>query len=128
MSFKKSRQRDAVHSVLKKANYHPTVDEIYDLVRKEYPKISLATVYRNLEQLCRMQKVWRVDIAGGPARYDGNMDKHFHICCEKCGLVEDVWLKEKLEERINLDSAFGDFRLKKYKIDFFGLCLKCQTE
>ena len=125
VKFKKSKQRDTVLQLLSKKNYHPTVDDIYARVRLEFPKISLATVYRNVEHLCQMEKIWKIDMSGNPARYDGNMEKHFHVICERCSEVADVWPDKQLEQCINLESIAEDFTVTKYNIEFSGICDRC---
>ena len=127
MNFRHSKQRDAVVKVLSKINYHPTVDEIYDIVRKEYPKVSLATIYRNVEQLSQMKKIWKIESPNEPARYDGNMEKHHHVKCTKCSAINDVWIKNSLEELIDLNKIENNFSITGFKIEFEGLCDKCNT-
>lgn len=125
MKLRSSKQREAILAVLSKKNYHPTVDDIYAIVKKEFPTTSLATIYRNMEQLCQMGKIWKIESAPGPARYDGNREKHFHITCSRCGSVEDVWLDEKLENYFDLDKSIKGFTLSDYNISFEGVCTKC---
>ncbi len=128
MKYRNSKQREAIFTLLSKKNFHPSVDEMYDIVRKEYPQISLATVYRNVEQLCRMGKIRRIHNSGAIARYDGTMEAHFHITCEECGSVKDVWLESKLEEHIDLKKYVPDHILTSYSIDFYGICCICKKE
>ncbi len=125
VKYKKSKQREAILEMLRQKDYHPTVDDLYHRVRLEFPKISLATVYRNVEQLCQMGKIWKVDVISGPARYDGNTEKHFHLTCDQCGEVMDVWIDSDLAEYIDLKKLVGNFTVNSYKIDFFGTCSKC---
>lgn len=125
MKIRNSKQREAILNVLSQRNYHPTADDIYVKVKKDFPKTSLATIYRNVEQLSRLGKIRRIETASGPARYDGNIEKHFHIKCSQCGQVRDVWLKEKLENYIDLDDAIKDYLLTGYDISFEGICNKC---
>ncbi|MCI0470917.1 MAG: transcriptional repressor [Candidatus Aminicenantes bacterium] len=126
MKIKNSKQREAIFEALNAQHCHPTVDEIYDLVRKKYPRISLATVYRNLELLHRQGKIQKIESAGAPVRYDCEMVKHFHIKCRKCGCVGDVMIEKKLEDYIDLQNAAADFTVTGYRIDFFGFCPQCK--
>ena len=50
-NLKYSRQRESIKKQLMQRNDHPTADMIYTDIRKEYPNISLGTVYRNLALL-----------------------------------------------------------------------------
>ena len=44
-------QRVAVFGYLEQVKTHPTAEEVYRAVRKQMPRISLATVYKALEAL-----------------------------------------------------------------------------
>ncbi len=128
MKFRNSRQREAVLKLLSKKNYHPTVDELFELMRRDFPKVSLATVYRNVEQLCQMGKIWKIETPHGPSRYDGNVEEHFHIRCEKCGKLEDFWPSVCLEKSFDNEELPAGFVLHGFKVDFFGLCSDCTEE
>jgi len=127
LKFRKSIQRDAILKVLDKKNYHPSVNEIYDILRINFPTVSLATIYRNVEQLCRMGKINQVAIGDGPAKYDGNTQKHTHIICQKCGKIEDIWIDMKIEDHINFKDKIPNFIVTSYEIDFYGICNKCNS-
>ena len=45
MGFRLSKQRKVILEELRKVKSHPTADEVYDMVRKIIPRISLGTVY-----------------------------------------------------------------------------------
>ncbi len=122
---KSSKQRDGIYSLFGKKNYHPTVDDLYDIIKKDFPNISLATVYRNLDQLTQMGKILKIDIPNQPARYDGNIEEHYHIRCKDCGYIEDVWLDFDLSDKLNPKKAFPNFELVEYDINFIGTCSKC---
>ena len=66
---------------LQKLRTHPTAAKLYAIVRRRMPKISLGTVYRNLELLNQMGMVRKLDFSGGEARYDGNVEDHDHLRC-----------------------------------------------
>ena len=46
-----TRQRKVILDTLRRLKTHPTADEVFSIVRKQLPRISLGTVYRNLELL-----------------------------------------------------------------------------
>ena len=46
-----TRQRKLILEELRRMKSHPTADEIYSMVREKLPRISLGTVYRNLQLL-----------------------------------------------------------------------------
>ncbi len=121
---RKTRQRDIILTVLKDMKTHPTVDEIYDRVKKQLPHISLATVYRNLEKLAENGMARVVNSGARQMHYDGDMSNHYHIKCIKCGKVADVWGEINLNlEQDGLD--FTGFKVTSYSILFEGICRDC---
>ena len=121
-----SRQRKMIYDALCCTNEHPTADVIYRELREECPRLSLATVYRNLTQLCDAGMARRLRVNGSPDRFDANTCPHYHFCCEKCGEVSDVALpKNVLETLMALDNG-----CEVYDCDviFYGVCAECVTE
>ena len=49
---------------------HLTAEDIYELVREDYPEIGLATIYRTVQLLLEMQLVDRINLDDGCARYE----------------------------------------------------------
>ena len=111
--------------VLRATNSHPTVDWIYDEVRKEIPHISLGTVYRNLKLLRESGEVLEIDLSGTVSRFDSNPENHYHFRCEKCGRVFDVDepVNKELDERVAQKTGF---KVSHHRIEFRGLCKECQ--
>jgi Fe2+ or Zn2+ uptake regulation protein len=122
---KNSRQRNAILAVLYDHKNHPTVDEIFELVKHQFPRISLATVYRNIEQLVQMKKIIKLEGHGGPARFDGNSEKHYHGKCRHCGKIIDVFIKNDLREFISPENICAEMSIQYYQLDFFGVCTQC---
>ena len=126
MKIRNSKIRDLIFDILNKKNYHPNVNELYDIVKKENPRVSLATVYRNVSQLVEMGKVNILEFDKGSAKYDGNIEKHFHIVCERCGKIEDVWLENDFDNFKCVTNKINNFDLTGYKLVFFGICEECK--
>ncbi len=76
-----TKQRKVIVEELTKSTDHPTAGDIYDTVRKRLPRISLATVYRNLELLAAHGVIQKLELCGSPARFDARRDGHYHIRC-----------------------------------------------
>ena len=89
-----SRRRDAILRALAATDTHPTAAKVYDLVRKEIPNISLATVYRNLAELSSDGTVLSLSVGDGFERFDGNTAPHLHLHCRACGRIRDVPIAE----------------------------------
>ena len=69
---------------------HPTATQVYEHIRKDYPQISLGTVYRNLGAMSDEGEVLRLSFANAPDRFDINTQEHFHAACSRCGRIFDT--------------------------------------
>ncbi len=123
-----TKQRRVVLDAVRGNPFHPTADEVYADVRKVLPKISLATVYRNLEILAEDGLIRRLEPEHPPMRFDGDISEHYHITCTRCGKIEDAPFARGDETIDTLEEALG--RLTKYgvfghKLEFIGLCSDC---
>ena len=125
--LKYSRQRESIKQFLMTRTDHPTAETIYENLRKEYPKISLGTVYRNLSLLTDLGEIQTISTGVGPDRFDGNADPHYHVICKKCGRVLD--LKMKGMEHINL-LAQHEFSgsIEGHTVFFYGSCEECMEK
>ena len=117
-------QRVAVYEILLRSENHPTVEEIYEEVRKKYPFVSLATVYRTVETLEQMGLAKKVCYWGSSARYDANTDEHHHLICVKCGAIRDVYI----EESIAIPEELEGFKTEGYSVNIYGLCPDCRKK
>jgi Fe2+ or Zn2+ uptake regulation protein len=119
-----TRQLTAVYDALQGDHSHPNADEIYLRVRKKLPRISLGTVYRNLQRLVEEGKI-RVFLLGERvARYDPMIEEHDHFICRQCGRVEDVWLER--DRRVNLAPLLKEgFAITTHSLAIHGLCRQC---
>ena len=86
--LKATPQRISVLKELDKKT-HPTIDDLYDSLKKENPSMSLATVYKNLAMLKEKGIVIEVNVADGKMRYDIYSKPHIHVVCSSCGAIED---------------------------------------
>lgn len=118
-------QRRAILEELKKVTSHPTADEVYEMVKKRLPGISLGTVYRNLEMLSEKGDIMKLDMCGTQMRFDGNAENHYHVRCVKCGRVDDIDT-EPLEGIEKIERSINGYRILGYRLEFFGLCPTCR--
>ena len=122
---RQSKKRDAVLFLLQSAADHPSADGIYRRLRLSYPDLSLATVYRNLNQLCGQGLVRRVGTVNGQERYDGRMCPHSHFICNRCGSVTDLPRLSPGEERLEKLSVQYGFTAQSCEFTIRGLCRDC---
>ena len=105
---------------------HPTAETIYENLRKEYPKISLGTVYRNLSLLTDIGEIQTISTGVGPDRSDGNVNPHYRFICKRCGCVMDLRMQGL--EHINL-LAQHEFSgtIEGHTVFFYGSCEACRA-
>lgn len=86
-----TRQRSEVYRWLRQVTSHPTAEQVFAAVRLTIPHLSLATVYNALEALVEAGLASRLaDDDGGPVRYDGRAEAHYHLRCQRTGEVRDL--------------------------------------
>jgi len=122
-----TKARQVMVDEISKVCSHPTADEVYDLVRKRLPRISLGTIYRNLELLSEKGLIQKLDLAGTQRRYDGNTENHYHFRCLACGLVKDIMIHPFEEWEMGLPQDTG-YEILGHRLEFFGICPSCKLE
>ena len=100
-SLKYSRQRESIKHYLMTTKMHPTADEVYMHVKREFPNISLGTVYRNLNLLTDIGEAVKITTPNGGDRFDGRIEPHNHFLCTKCGRLLDLELDMQSIEEVN---------------------------
>lgn len=124
MQLKYSRQRESIKNFLMTRKDHPTAEVIYTNVRKEYPNISLGTVYRNLALLTEMGEIRKISMGEGSDRFDGNPLPHYHFVCRKCNCVTDLAMERvELMNRKASESFSGI--IEDHEAYFYGVCANC---
>lgn len=123
LNLKLTPQRLAILDFLDGNRMHPSAEDVYQTVKKQFPTMSLATVYNTLEALRDKGNVRELKIDPHKKRYDTDMSPHHHIICTKCNRIHDVCR----DFEINLsDDISGGFHVDGKNIEFFGVCGKCQ--
>ncbi len=118
-------QRTVVLEELKKVACHPTAAELYEIARARMPKISLGTVYRNLELLAENGVIQKLEISGAEARFDGNPERHYHVRCIHCERVDDVHdlPEDFVQEEVR---SLAGYEIVGFRLEFLGVCPDCQ--
>jgi Fur family peroxide stress response transcriptional regulator len=123
---RQTKQREAILRLLRGTASHPTADQIYDQVRKEMPRISKGTVYRNLKVLREMGLVAELNLDGTVGRFEAKQESHYHFRCEECGRVFDVDepVDKELDRKVALRTGL---KISHHQLEFHGLCHDCQN-
>jgi Fur family transcriptional regulator, ferric uptake regulator len=100
--------------------------DIYDLGRREYPKMGLVTVYRALEKLEELGLVQRVHQTDGCHAYLRAAHGHQHILlCTSCGRVV-YFSGDDLSTLMENVAQQSGFKIKEHWLQLHGLCSNCQ--
>jgi Fe2+ or Zn2+ uptake regulation protein len=120
-----TRQRAAVFDYLRRVDRHPTAEEVFLAVKRELPKISLATVYKNLEALVTCGAVSKLTYGDSAARYDIRTDHHYHSRCIKCDRITD--LEPEADQKVlELVKPPRGFKVEDYRLEILGKCKSCR--
>jgi Fur family peroxide stress response transcriptional regulator len=125
--LKNSRQRDAIMVFLQTREDHPTAEMIYSAVQKEFPKISLGTVYRNLTLLTSLGKIRKIPCGNNADRYDAVVEPHYHFVCSECGCVKDLHMST-IDSMNELAQHFTEDEVIGHQVVFYGICKECKEK
>jgi len=118
-------QRKVILEELRKVTSHPTAGELCDMVRRRLPRISLGTVYRNLEILSREGIIQKLDVGGNEMRFDGDISNHYHLRCLICGRVDDADV-EPIQGLDRQREGMRGYQIQGHRLEFVGVCPDCQ--
>ena len=123
MKRRTTMQRRIILNTVKTLGNHPTADQVFMSVNRQFPSISRRTIYRNLDILARDDSLCRI-YASGAGRYDHRLDNHAHILCSECGRFEDFEyppLTNLIEKAIQKTA----YLIESQSIVLTGTCPEC---
>jgi len=126
-NFRQSKHRDRILELLRSTKSHPTADWIYDQLKKEFPQLSLGTVYRNLTMLTDMGFAKKIHFGSTFDRFEANIEPHYHLICESCGKIDDFEMPVNSDLNSQASQLTG-FTIHHHKLEFFGVCENCNVE
>ena len=102
---------------------HVDIDTLYASIKRKFPSISLATLYKNINSMLESMLVKEIKISGHKSKYEITKAEHAHMVCEKCGKVEDITVDTSSLAR-SIESRSG-YTLTECTLQFFGTCPGC---
>lgn len=130
--YRLTPQREAVvRSLIEHKQSHLSAEDLYQVSKGIRPDIGLATVYRTLEILEKLNIVYKLEYGDGQSRYELNLHDeehyHHHLICVKCGNISEFNddLLEEIESRVTKEA---NFQVTDHCLRFFGVCAKCQKK
>ena len=122
-----TKQRQVIIEELVRLDTHPTAAELHAIVRRRLPRMSLGTVYRNLDLLVQLGVIKKIEGGGGQARYDGDLAPHCHLRCVVCGRVSDVPLPshDRDDQWLEQAARLAQGRVLDVRVELMGICCEC---
>lgn len=116
-----SYQREQIYTAVRSTAEHPTAEMIYNRLKPGLPRLSLGTVYRNLQQMAREGRI--LELPGPISRFDAVTEPHTHFCCTQCGAVSDLAIPydAALDRRVSSSGC----RVENHSLIFYGICPAC---
>lgn len=120
-----TRQRQVILEELSKLTSHPTAAKLHEIARRRLPKLSLGTVYRNLELLAKNGAIQKLETGGTQSRFDANPERHCHIRCVRCGRVDDL-RDVPADFAGDAFKSLGGYDVIGHHLEFVGICPACK--
>lgn len=117
--LKMTGQRRAILQVLAHADDHPSVETLYQRSKEKDSSISIATVYRTLNLLGQMNLVRKHDFNQNHARFEANLEQHYHFIDVNTGEVVEFKDKE-LDARLRKIADDLGFDLVDRRVELYG--------
>ena len=117
-----SQQRERIYQTVLESRAHPTAEMVYQQLKPEMPRLSLGTVYRNLQQMAREGRLTELD--GPVTRFDAVTRPHTHFRCRACGAVLDLETVP-YDERLDRLAAARGCVVTGHTLIFTGHCPRC---
>jgi len=118
-------QRLAILKTLASTKSHPSVEQIFEKVKVDFPTTSIATVYKTVSLLKDMGELIEFSFGEGSNHYDGRSAvPHPHFICTGCRKIEDIDVPDldRISEKI---AEKKDYLITAYQLNFYGKCPDC---
>ncbi|MBN2415995.1 transcriptional repressor [bacterium] len=118
-------QRTAIYQAVITSPNHPAADDIFRIVKREFPRISFDTVNRTLLTFNQIGLLTVAESYRGARRFDPNVEDHHHLHCLKCGKILDFTCDafDHLTVPEQLNNQFA--RVLSSRVVFNGICQDC---
>jgi len=124
--FKVTPQRLTICRIVLSSNEHPSVERIYNNIKKIYPTISLATIYQTLHLLTKIGLLQEISLGNGSLHYDPNISPHLNIVCKKCGKIVD-YESEEVKSFLSQIAKELKLTLVGQHIELYICCNQCKA-
>ena len=118
MNHRNTMQRQLVLATVR-ALRHPDAEHVYREIVQEHPRVSKATVYRNLNLLAEQGAIRKINVSEGADRYDAHTDEHYHMRCRRCSRLYDA---PPGAANVTLTGNTDGFFVENIRIELIGIC------
>lgn len=127
--YRLTEPRRVVVETIAASKYVLSPFDVFELARRQYPKLGLVTVYRTIEKLAELELVQRVHQPSGCQAFIAARSDHHHLLiCLECGRAEffsgDSDLIEPLMRQVGEESGY---QIGDHWLQLFGVCVTCQS-
>ena len=126
--FRITPQRVAIIHYLLNTELHPSAEDIYKIIQKKYPMVSMATIYKTLNSLEKMGIVQELGFADGSTRYESNIEKHINVVCVHCGRIQDINDEASLSELESRVIKKSKYQILSRRFELYGYCSTCKNK
>ena len=117
-------QRLAIIEVLlEKRDLHPGARLLYNEAKKKKKSLSLSTTYATLNELSRHGIIKTLQFDKMEDRYEGNLEEHINLICERCKKILDYKVSVGVDQR-EVAKKTG-FSITDTRLEYYGLCREC---
>ena len=125
--LKVTPQRVAIIEVLiEQRDSHPGARLVYKEAKKKKKSISLSTTYATLNELSRHGIIKTLQFDKMENRYEGNLEEHINLICEKCKKILDYKVPVTVDPRRVVKKT--GFSITGTRLEYYGLCRECREE
>lgn len=125
-TIRHTKQRQAVLRAVKLSDASLAADDILASLKKTFPTISEATIYRNLNFLAKRGEIYRVDGDDGIKRFIGHSFHQVQFRCQRCGKIREL-PSDTLQMYVN-KKMWGQQTVFFSRLTAQGLCGECSRE
>lgn len=128
--LRKTIQRTLILQYLLSNSNHPRADQIFQYLKDQNLNISLATIYKNLNQLLSLHIIKAINDSDGFTHYDLNNTPHYHLICRQCGSILDINYDcfEQDEQKMFMEAKKKGYLDLNSDINVYGICPECQKK
>ena len=125
--LKVTPQRLAIIDVLiELGDSHPGASLIYKKAKKKKKSLSLSTTYATLNEFSRHGIIKTLQFDKMEDRYDGNLEEHINLICERCKKILDYNVPITVDPKRVVKKT--GFSITDTRLEYYGLCRECREE